>query len=48
MCMLSHTCTPFIDRCLDEQKMLTLEPSRRITARTALEHEYFKDVGLIP
>jgi hypothetical protein len=48
MCMLSYTCTSFIDCCLGEQKMLTLEPSRRITARTALEHEYFKDVGLIP
>jgi hypothetical protein len=34
--------------CGDEQKMLILEPSRRITARTALEHEYFKDVGLVP
>lgn len=30
------------------QKMLTLEPSRRVTARGALEHEYFKDVMHIP
>ncbi|KAG6554698.1 hypothetical protein Mapa_003717 [Marchantia paleacea] len=29
-------------------KMLTLEPSRRITARDALDHEYFKDIGPVP
>ncbi|KAF3948754.1 hypothetical protein CMV_025283 [Castanea mollissima] len=26
-------------------KMLCFDPSRRITARSALEHEYFKDIG---
>uniref|UniRef100_A0A2N9GDC7 cyclin-dependent kinase n=1 Tax=Fagus sylvatica TaxID=28930 RepID=A0A2N9GDC7_FAGSY len=29
-------------------KMLCFDPSRRITARTALEHEYFKDIGFVP
>nr|BAA21673.1 cdc2 kinase [Allium cepa] len=29
-------------------KMLHLEPSKRITARKALEHEYFRDLGTIP
>ncbi|XP_047081712.1 cyclin-dependent kinase A-2-like [Lolium rigidum] len=27
-------------------KMLCLDPSRRINARTALEHEYFKDLDV--
>ncbi|CAN6472338.1 unnamed protein product [Victoria cruziana] len=30
------------------KKMLCLEPSRRITARKALMHEYFKDLGPVP
>ncbi|KAJ0093783.1 hypothetical protein Patl1_27019 [Pistacia atlantica] len=29
-------------------KMLCMDPSRRITARSALEHEYFKDIGFVP
>uniref|UniRef100_A0A2P2M2X7 cyclin-dependent kinase n=1 Tax=Rhizophora mucronata TaxID=61149 RepID=A0A2P2M2X7_RHIMU len=29
-------------------KMLSLDPSKRITARNALEHEYFRDFGFVP
>ncbi|XP_047251314.1 cell division control protein 2 homolog A isoform X3 [Capsicum annuum] len=29
-------------------KMLCLDPSKRITARNALGHEYFKDIGYVP
>lgn len=29
-------------------KMLCLDPCKRITARGALEHEYFKDIGVVP
>ncbi|XP_060961216.1 cell division control protein 2 homolog 2 isoform X2 [Cannabis sativa] len=29
-------------------KMLRLDPVKRITARAALEHEYFKDISLVP
>ncbi|CAA3025002.1 cell division control protein 2 homolog isoform X1 [Olea europaea var. sylvestris] len=29
-------------------KMLCLDPIKRITAKSALEHEYFKDIELIP
>ncbi|XP_038699410.1 cell division control protein 2 homolog A-like isoform X1 [Tripterygium wilfordii] len=29
-------------------KMLCLDPSKRIAARAALEHEYFKDIGFVP
>ncbi|XP_031488218.1 cell division control protein 2 homolog [Nymphaea colorata] len=30
------------------KKMLCLEPSKRITARSALEHEYFQDLEAVP
>ncbi|KAL6501994.1 Cell division control protein 2 A [Orobanche gracilis] len=29
-------------------KMLCLDPSKRITARGALQHDYFKDIGFVP
>ena len=29
------------------QKMLRFEPNKRITARQALEHEYFKDMEMV-
>ncbi|PIA43985.1 hypothetical protein AQUCO_01800212v1 [Aquilegia coerulea] len=29
-------------------RMLCLDPSKRITARSALEHEYFKNLGRVP
>ncbi|GBG79694.1 hypothetical protein CBR_g29959 [Chara braunii] len=31
-----------------KKKMLCLEPSKRVTARAALEHEYFKDLDPLP
>jgi cyclin-dependent kinase 2 len=34
--------------CFTYQKMLFLDPTKRITARSALEHEYFKDIGFVP
>ncbi|CAL0324504.1 unnamed protein product [Lupinus luteus] len=30
------------------KSMLCLDPSKRITARSALEHEYFKDIKILP
>ncbi|KAK4485884.1 hypothetical protein RD792_008535 [Penstemon davidsonii] len=29
-------------------RTLFLDPCKRITARSALEHEYFKDIGFMP
>jgi len=34
--------------CIVFQSMLRLDPTRRITARGALEHEYFKDIKFVP
>lgn len=30
------------------RKMLRMDPNRRITAKAALEHDYFKDIGPVP
>lgn len=30
------------------QKMLLMDPTKRINARAALEHDYFKDIGVMP
>lgn len=30
------------------QSMLCLDPTKRITARSAVEHEYFKDIKFVP
>ncbi|CAL1377339.1 unnamed protein product [Linum trigynum] len=30
------------------RKLLCLDPVKRITARTAIEHEYFKEIGYVP
>ncbi|KAF2620521.1 hypothetical protein F2Q68_00041158 [Brassica cretica] len=29
-------------------KMLLMDPTKRINARAALEHDYFKDIGVMP
>lgn len=47
-----HLCLFFVlvmtSTYLFSQKMICYEPSRRITARNALMHEYFKDLGAVP
>ncbi|VFQ84684.1 unnamed protein product [Cuscuta campestris] len=44
------TIVPNLDACGIDllRKMLNLDPSKRITARNALEHGYFKDIGFVP
>ncbi|RWW27513.1 hypothetical protein BHE74_00019955, partial [Ensete ventricosum] len=38
----------YANSLFDAQKMLHWEPGKRIHAREALQHEYLKDLGVVP